>query len=389
MSDIIKDSVTGEYHYKTDYNYPRYSNSRWNPNIIQYYHDLYSIRNLPQSPMENLNQIKTDRGYFDLNEKLCHSIFSEQNIICKRNNTPREKAWPTRIEIKDENGISVPHYFRTFNMSYGIDEEVDKIISNVICGRLFPTSMPYYIGKYNNQFGTVGIDLNHLNDVKSLRLDHYLESKGVKLDSIVSLLHAYNTGIFKDELTDSAITQLMFSMFTIPNAIGELDPNTRNAILLGPNQKDAKFDSIVRIDFEKNEINQPNNNTYSLGIFHRDEYKHEFKENIIKALTDRVITPADVNMMLALNQVTKYATASRSNIDKALTNATTAHEPHTDNHIITKGHFTNHKLTQFAEDLRKHANQHADHFEQYFHEASAKTGTTFYANYEQLPSLER
>lgn len=397
----------GHFHYANEGDFFRYSPTptirptSWDPYVVSYYKSLYGIRQLPISPIESPDFVRSQRGYIDLSKGVL-SLQSEQNVFGKQKPGYHEKSWPTRIGIPDEHGKVISHYFRSFDMSAGMKDATSKIISNVVCGRLFPTKMPYYIGRYNNEFGTIGIDLNHIEGVKSLRLDKYLESKGIDLNSVTSLMQAYKTGVFKEDLTNSAIAQLVFGMFSLPNAIGEQDPNTRNAILLGPDKKGEKFDSIVRIDFENNRINNSPNQSgtatregdgvrvYPFGIYGRDENKFEFKENIIKALVDKQLTPEDANLILSVHKVTKYATASRTNIDLAVTEASDAHKPVDEQGFKTpvkEGMFTTDEIETFAEDVIKRAENYTDNIQKYFSEAADKAHISLQKDATNLPPL--
>ncbi len=393
MSGIRRNPITGEYEYD-DYGYMRSTLTKtFNP-AKEYYEELTQVRQLPTSPLQH--DYPTDkRRYFDLSKIPHQKLNSDKKKFGMNKENYHEKAWPTRIGIEDKNGIYVPHYFRDFPMASEIEGATDKVIANMICGRIFPTKMPYYAGRYNGIFGTVGIDLNHIDGVKSLRLDKYLESKGIALDSVVDLVQAYRSGAFNDELTGSAIAQLMLGMFSIPNAIGEQDPNIRNAILLGPDQKGAKYDSVVRIDFEKNVFNDDQalqGDTsfylYPFGIFHREESKAEFKENLDQALKDKILTAQDVNLILALNDVTKVATSS-DNIQQAAVDANATQVSGNQDDSILHAYFSRDALNNFAKKVITHAQNYTTDIKDTFLTAARDADKIVYADMKELPSLER
>ncbi|MCQ2381853.1 MAG: hypothetical protein MJ054_00960 [Clostridia bacterium] len=364
------------------------SSKNANSKIDTYCQNLSSIRKIPTSPIEKKKIFKN--SYFNL--KNCKALPDEQNIFGNLDSDFYEKPWPSRIGITDANGIIVPHYFRAFDMNYSIQEEANKIIANLACGRLFPTQMPYYIGNYNDKFGTVGLDLNHIENVKSLRLDNYLLSKGIELNSITSLMKAYREGAFDNELTKSAIAQLMYSMFTLPNAIGEQDPNTRNAVLLGPNDKNAKYDSIVRIDFEKNIINDSGNNynntrIYPFGMFHKYETENEFHENIIKAVTDKLITPEEVNMLLAIHKATEYITAEK-NTNKVLEETLLSNQINNTS-LADNRFFNSESIENYFNNIKDCASHYTNKTNKFLTEAADKNNICIKKSIDYLPSLEK
>ncbi len=405
MSEIIWDPQTGNYRYKDDNSYTRYPRNL-NTNhyvfdqikeendmqIIDYHKSLSSIREIELSPLESKKHL-LNHGYFNLNH--CKILPSEQEIFGMKKDDYHEKNWPTRIEIPDENGTTVPHYFRPFDMSYNIENETNKIIANVICGRLFPTKMPYYIAQYNGKFGTVGIDLNHLDNVKSIRLDKYLDSKGIELNSVVDLMQAYRTGVLHNELTNSAIAQLIFSMFILPNALGEQDPNTRNAILLGPDGNNTKYDSLIRIDFEKNissdnECKQDEYNQtriYPFGIFNRNETEKEFKENIAQASKENLITSTEVNMILSMHKVANYAITSK-NIYNVLKEATKSNQAN-DTDLVVDGYFSYERMSAYLKQIIKYADSYHTNIQKYFNEAVKALNIDIESDLNLLPSLDK
>lgn len=395
MSEIYCDPITGSYHYK-DYRWDIASSHKSTGAVDDYYQKIFAVRKLPVSPLQN-GYTSSKRRFFIL-DKNAQILPSEQKLFGLTKKGYHEKAWPERIGIKDENNVFVPHYFRSFSMEHGIKPSAEQIVANVFCGRLFPVKMPYYAGMFNNHFGTIGIDLNHIKGVKSLRLDKYLQSKGIELDSVVSLLKAYRNGVFDADLTHSAIAQLMLSMFSIPNAIGELDPNTRNAILLGPNKKNAKFDSIVRIDFEKaifNDVNYVQNKnssiyTYPFGMFHREESKNEFEQNLTKALMDKIITPQDADLILALHEVTQRA-ISHDKIEQAIIQATSvqSNNDDLDNSTPLSDYFSFKAINDFAEEVSQYSKNYTNDIKSIFDTAANKTKVSVRPNISELPSLEK
>ena len=393
MSEFIFDEKTGTFRYKDEkdyFNYSFYQNNNsigLDANVVRYCDQLYASEALQSSPLQD-NYGTTERGYFDLDHIPHKNLASEQKNC-------HEKARPLRVGIADKDGNFVPHYFKPYDMAGGIQDGTGKIIANAISGRLFPTEMPYFIAQSNGTFGTIGIDLNHLNGKKALRLDQYLTAKGVELNSIVSLIHAYRNGIFHQDLTENAIAQLMVGMFSLSNAIGEQDPNNRNVILLGPDEKGAKFDTIIRIDFDKNVLNEyfgKNESTnVGFGVFHYDEDRKEFQENLIKALTDKQITVEDANMILALHEVTRHAT-KQSKFNRTVDKITTTHVDDGDKKricVINKGCFSYEKVSSYADNMAEHAENYLNFIKDSFTTASDKTHKTFKADIDQLPSLDK
>ena len=395
MSEIYRDPITGTYHYK-DYRWDIANSHKSTGAVNEYYKKISAVRKLPESPLQH-NYTTSKRRFFILDNN-AQILPSEQKLFGLTKKGYHEKAWPERIGIKDENNVFVPHYFRSFSMEHGIKPSAEQIVANVFCGRLFPVKMPYYAGMFNNHFGTIGIDLNHIDGVKSLRLDKYLQSKGIELDSVVSLLKAYRNGVFNADLTNSAIAQLMLGMFSIPNAIGELDPNTRNAILLGPDKENAKFDSIVRIDFEKaifNDVNYIQNKNssiyaYPFGIFHREESKTEFKENLTKALMDKIITPQDANLILALHEVTQRA-ISHDNIEQAIIQASSVQSINDvqDNYTPLADYFSLNIINDFAEEISEYSQNYTNDIKEFFNTAANKAQISVRPDINELPSLEK
>ncbi len=387
------DPKTGTFRYKTEKDYPNFStficdnSTGLDKDAGRYFKQLYNGKELPSSPLLN-NYATTERGYFDLGN-IPYEILTEDP------KDSHEKARPPRIGIADADGKIVPHYYKSYDMAGSIQNGTGKIFANAIGGRLFPTKMPYYIAQLHGYFGTIGIDLNHLNGLKALRLDQYLFSKGIGINSIVTLIRAYRSGVLQQDLTENAIAQLMVGMFSLSNAIGEQDSNSRNVILLGPDEKGAKFDTIVRIDFDKNILNEEfgKNETPNVGfgMFGYDEGRAEFQENLIKALTDNQITVEDANLILALHEVTRYAT-KQSNFKRAVDEATTTQvekEGKKSICVINKGCFSYEKVSSYADNMADNAKNYLDFVKDSFAKVGDKTHKTFKTDIDQLPSLDR
>jgi len=285
--------------------------------VMNYYNKLRGIRTLPTSPILKGGFELTEKGFFNLDA--CKTLNSEQSKFISQ----REKAWPTRICLYD-NGNLVSHYFKPFPFTQGISSSCEKMLSNFL-GRLYPTKMNYYLTYYNNCFGTLGIDLNNIDQTKSMRLDQFLYKKGVEIDSLSSFVREYRKGAFSDELSSGAIAQL-FIAHGIANAVGEVDPNARNTILLGSDKRDSKFDSIVRIDFDKTQDmrSERSNSVVPFGMNDCEESLTEMKENIIKSIVDKEISSDDAKLLYGMHQVVEYAT-SRSPVDDEFTMAASQH----------------------------------------------------------------
>ena len=352
----------------------------WNPKIVSYYESLYS-KKLPVSPIEELlkDQI-TNRGYYNLDG--CEQLSSEQNKF--GNNFHHEIAWPQRVGIKKDDGTIYPYYFKPHNTISGGKDAVDKIIENVFRSKVYPIETHCYAGIYNGKLGTISEDLNHIPNTKTLRLDKYLESKGVELESVIDIIKAYNEGVFKEDLTDLAIAQLIFSQFILPNVLNEQDPNTRNAILMGSDQKDAKkYKFIGRIDFENNA--EEDKYTIPFGIFNRGEQIYEFKENLKKAVTDKLLTPKDINLINSMYQVAEYITRN-TNADNIVESIRRAHklplEYNHENIGSVSDYFTYTELVKFGEKSHKYAKNHINGIKNTINEIGCPL-----SNDLQLPSL--
>jgi len=352
--------------------------------IAKAYNRAWSLRKLPTSPIVEYFKDKVhERGYYrlDARERIS-SLPSEDHIhgISKANY--HEKSWPTRLGIIKSDGVVVPHYFRSFAVQEGGYESMaSKIITNCVFGRLYPTPIDYHIVMYNDSFGTFAVDLNNLEGVKSIRLDKYLQQKGIEFESVKSYLENIRNGSLREDLTDGAIAQLGLAGYSIPNAVGEQDPNTRNIILLGNDKQGEKFDSVVRIDFENSRTGQKNDNiadaerVYPMGIYGRDEGKHEYKENIIRALVDKEISSKEADFLLNLNTVTHFATRTTA-IDNATTAAINdcryADEKGVSS-LPTEGIFTPEDFSSIAKDVIQRADNYTKRVGEYFEKGGATT----------------
>lgn len=366
-------------------------------NVSAAYKDIWSKRTLPTSPIaEKYRDRVMPRGFYDLVASEITTLPSEDHIHGIKRENYHEKSWPMRLGIINADHKVVPHYFRTFDAAEGgLVELSSKLITNAVFGRLFPTKMENHIARMNS-FGTLGIDVNNIDGVKSIRLDKYLYQKGIPFNGIRDLLNGVKSGAFSEDLTDYAIVQLALGGFTIPNAIGEQDPNTRNIILLGPDKKGAKYDSVVRIDFENSRTGQKQANiadpirVYPFGMFGRDEDKIEFKENILKAVKDKILTKDDVAFLLDLNTLTGYATRN-SAIDNATMDAISDTK-----YIDKNGHlqypssglFTPDKFYEVVQDVAKSSKNYTDDVSMYL--KGDDSGHSFFNNpVKDVPNLEK
>ena len=358
----------GNYHYAPQ---GTFQSNRQSPKeliVKKYISSLRAPRSLTNFPISRLLQ-RSDRGFFDVSS--LQDLSSEQNVF--GSSIFHEKSWPGRVGVESDKGI-IPCYFKPYDMqSDGIMGATQKIASNVIFSKLFPTKNNQYIAYRDGSFGVLNLDFNNLKGVKSLRLDKYLQAKGVELNSIVSFMQAYKNGVFKEDLTDTCIAQIMFGMLTLPNAIDELDPNTRNAILLGEDRKGARYDSVVRIDLERNVESESSSNiirVYPVGIYGRDEESSLFKENLAKALVDKEITVEDANIIKSMNEVAE-SMMKKEEIDHAVAISAIDHGN------AESGAFTKDKLLQCVEETPQSAQKYSKDFGTVVEESKVESSIKF------------
>ena len=244
---------------------------------------------------------------------------------------PHEKCTPKRLGVRqsEESDEYSPLYFRYYQDS--MLGALGKIIVNSAL-EIYPTPVhPYgtiYEGVAATKLGVSTIDLNHLIDsetgepVENIRLDFLLHSLGLphEINSFYDFQKMLESGKLADRLTPRAIVQLGLSSIFIPNAIGEVDANSRNVILF----KDPvtnKYDIVARIDAEANTYlndafrQRSGKKVVPKGIFSANEEQDEFLQTI-RHRDLRV----DWDLFTGFTSIAKKL-CSRSNIDNAITKA--------------------------------------------------------------------
>lgn len=218
------------------------------------------------------------------------------------------------------------YYFRPFKGN--VFSAFEKLIAQSVL-ELYPTPLA--------TFGVVTdpvvapticggvIDLNYLKTqdnlkVESMRFDMLLNSLGYKRDiNCFAELQIF----MKDEnvrkiLSERAIVQLALCSYFIPNAIGEVDANSRNIILL-KDPHTRKFEYVARIDAESNTYFNALNGERSgkkilpKGIFSANEYLNEEFLKTIREQDSRI----DWNLFSSMMYITNFFT-KQSRIDEAI-----------------------------------------------------------------------
>lgn len=211
-----------------------------------------------------------------------------------------EKSSTTRYgilanrDINTLNPVFHSHYFKPF--SGGMKSANNLIAQSIL--ELYPTPIQTYGAVLENSTISGGvIDLNHLVTkhehlpVESIRLDMFLNSLGLdkEINSFADLQRLIKLEYTSKFLSERAIVQLALCSYFLPNAVGEVDANSRNIILL-KDPRTGKFEYVTRIDAESNTYFNDLNNERSgkkmlpKGIFHGNEY---FDTEFLKAIGDK------------------------------------------------------------------------------------------------------
>lgn len=242
-----------------------------------------------------------------------------------------EKSSTTRYGILANQGKSVlnpayhSYYFKPFTGGMQIFQNI--MAQSIL--ELYPTPISTYgaITSENNITAGV-IDVNHLVTkegnlpVQSIRFDMLLHQMGLgkEINSFVDLQNFINNENTKKLFSERAIVQLGLCSYFIPNAIGEVDANSRNIIIL----KDPitqKYEYVIRIDAESNTYFNDLNNERSgkkvlpKGIFNGNEL---FETEFLRAIREK---DSSIDWKLFTNFTNlaqKFTT--RSNIDNAIFN---------------------------------------------------------------------
>ncbi len=282
---------------------------------------------LPSSPIE----------HFSVNRIGLHTLNSrnarEWNTELRDSSAlyAHEKCTPKRLGIRDseESEEFSPLYLRYFHDS--MLGALGKIIVNSAL-EIYPTPVhPYgtiYEGVASNKIGVSTIDLNHLKDsetgehVENIRLDFLLHSLGLphEINSFYSFQKMIESGKLSDVMTPRAIVQLGLSSIFIPNAIGELDANSRNIILF-KDEETGKYDIVARIDAEANTYlndafrQRSGKKVVPKGIFSANEEQDDFLQTI--SHRDYRV---DWDLFAGFTSIAKNI-CTRTNIDNAVSRA--------------------------------------------------------------------
>ena len=282
---------------------------------------------LPSSPVEhfNLNRI----GLHSLNYRNSREWNSELKDSSAM--YAHEKCTPKRLGIRDseESEEFSPLYLRYFHDS--MLGALGKIIVNSAL-EIYPTPVhPYgavYEGVASTKLGVATVDLNHLKNsetgehVESIRLDFLLHSLGLphEINSFYTFQKMIESGKLSDVMTPRAIVQLGLSSIFIPNAIGEIDANSRNIILF-KDEETGKFDIVARIDAEANTYlndafrQRSGKKLIPKGIFSADEEQDIF----LQTITHRDLN-IDWDLFAGFTSIAK-SLCTRTNIDNAIARA--------------------------------------------------------------------
>ena len=103
------------------------------------------------------------------------------------------------------------------------------------------------------------VDLNHLKTqdggirVPSIRLDMFLKANNFEkeINSFMDLQKLLKDPNITKKISERALVQIALCSYFIPNAIGEVDANSRNIILLA-DPRTGKYEYAARIDAESN-----------------------------------------------------------------------------------------------------------------------------------------
>lgn len=242
-----------------------------------------------------------------------------------------EKSSTTRMGVLAKHGN--PHNNQIFHSYYskpfyGGMKIWDNLIAQSIL-ELYPTPIQTYgtVTETNSISGSV-IDLNHLRTkeghlpVQAVRFDMMLHTLGLgkEINSFMDLQNFINNENTKKLFSERAIVQLGLCTYFIPNAVGEVDANSRNIIILNdPNT--GKFEYCARIDAESNTYFNDINNERSgkkvlpKGIFHGNEY---FETEFLKAINEKD-SSVDWKLFASFTNLANTLT-SRNHIDNAIFN---------------------------------------------------------------------
>ncbi len=187
------------------------------------------------------------------------------------------------------------HYFKPF--PGGIMKAYDSLIAQSVL-ELYPTPVQTYGAVCDERIASGGvIDLNYLRTkdgklkAQACRFDMLLNSMGFgkEINSFYELQCFLKDPKVQTMFSDRALTQLALCTYFIPNAIGEVDANSRNIIVI-KDPISQKIEYVARIDAESNTYFNTQNNERSgknilpKGIFHGNEF---FESEFLKAITEK------------------------------------------------------------------------------------------------------
>ena len=211
-----------------------------------------------------------------------------------------EKSSTTRHGVLADTSTSTlnpvyhSYYFRPFS---GVLSCFDKLVAQSIL-ELYPTPVQTYGSVVHDSIVAGGVvDLNYLRTkegklgVKAIRLDMLLNSLGFdkEINSFADLQAFMKSPIVRQFLSERAIVQIGLESYAMPNAVGEVDSNSRNIIVL-IDPITGKGEYVCRIDAESNtyfnDINKERSGKSILpkGIFHGNEF---FETEFLKAIREK------------------------------------------------------------------------------------------------------
>ena len=221
------------------------------------------------------------------------------------------------------------YYFRPFKGN--VLSAFQKLIAQSVL-ELYPTPLQTYAVVTNPVVEPVlcgaVVDLNHLKtpgdklNVEAIRFDILLNSLGLNKDinSFIELQAFMKDENVKKLLSERAIVQIGLCSYFIPNAIGEVDANSRNIILL-KDPRTQKYEYVARIDAESNTYFNALNGERSgkkilpKGIYSANEY---LNEEFLKTIKQKDAS-IDWQLFSEMMNITSIFT-KRSRIDESIFN---------------------------------------------------------------------
>ena len=241
-----------------------------------------------------------------------------------------EKSSTTRVGIltnRDKSTLN-PVYHSSYFKPFGgtLMRVFDSLIAQSIL-ELYPMPVQTYGAIQHDSIISGGVvDLNHLRtkdshlNVKTMRLDMFLALVGLgkEINSFIDLQNFMKNPVVKEFLSDRAIVQVALESFAMPNAVGEVDANSRNVLILF-DPITGKGEYVARIDAESNTyFNNRNNersgkNVLPKGILHGNEF---FESEFLKEISQRN-TSIDWDLFASITNLAHKLT-SRDYVDSAV-----------------------------------------------------------------------